>query len=139
MDKLKKILSGFPGWIFTLVTGLVILWLTLAPDPLGDDAPTLFPGADKIVHGLMFGFLTVMVLLDKERKTDWRKVPDRFIWLTALFTSVFGIGIEFIQRSMDMGRGFEVADMIADCIGVALCAFSWQRLQHYWSHPIKTK
>ena len=64
MERLRKTLTGFPPWSFSLFTVMVILWLTLMPDPLGDDAPTLFPGADKIVHGLMFGFLTIVVLLD---------------------------------------------------------------------------
>ena len=71
MEKLRAALSRLPQWVFTAATTLLILWLTLAPDPLGDDAPTLFPGADKIVHAIMFGFLTTMILLDTERKRGW--------------------------------------------------------------------
>ena len=133
MDKVRDSLTRLPGWIFTSVTVLLILWLTLAPDPLGDDTPTLFPGADKIVHGLMFGFLTVMVLLDKERKNGWHEVAGLFILLAAISTAAFGIAIEFIQKAMEMGRGFEAADMIADCVGVIICAVCWQALQHKWS------
>ena len=36
------------------------------PDPLGDDAPTLFPGADKVVHAIMFGFLDAAAGLSEE-------------------------------------------------------------------------
>ena len=132
MNKIKETLTRLPKWLFTSLTVALILWLTLAPDPLGDDSPDLFPGADKIVHAIMFGFLTVMVLLDRQRKAEWRKVSAKFISFTAVATAAFGIAIEFIQRAMDMGRGFEVADMIADCAGVALCACLWAILQRRW-------
>lgn len=129
MNKIKTTLTRFPMWIFTILTVLLILWLTLAPDPLGDDSPELFPGADKIVHAIMFGFLTVMILLDRQRKSGWKRVSVKFITLAAISTAAFGIAIEFIQKAMDMGRGFEVADMIADCTGVAICAFLWAKFQ----------
>lgn len=133
MNKIKTILTRFPMWIFTILTVLLILWLTLAPNPLGDDSPVLFPGADKIVHGIMFGFLLAMILLDRQRKTDWQILRPAFITAAAAAAGAFGIGIEFIQKAMDMGRGFEIADMTADCTGVAICAVSWAKLQLYWS------
>ena len=132
MNKIKETLTRLPKWLFTSLTVALILWLTLAPDPLGDDSPDLFPGADKIVHAIMFGFLTVMILLDRQRKMGWRMVQAKFISFAAISTAAFGIAIEFIQKAMDMGRGFEVADMIADCTGVALCAFLWAILQRRW-------
>lgn len=132
MTKIKETLTRFPVWIFTLLTVLLILWLTLAPDPLGDDSPDLFPGADKMVHAIMFGFLLTMILLDRTRKRKWKPVTTMFITISAISTAAFGIAIEFIQRAMDMGRGFEVADMIADCTGVGICAFLWAWLQRRW-------
>lgn len=134
MNKIKVFLTKMPGWILTILTVLLILWLTLAPDPLGDDSPQLFPGADKIVHAVMFGFLTVMILLDRERTTDWHPVGKSFAITVGLASAIFGIAIEFVQRAMDMGRGFEVADMIADCTGAFLCTLFWLLLQHHWSN-----
>ncbi len=135
MDKIKEILTRLPAWALTALTVLLILWLTLAPDPLGEDAPTLFPGADKVVHALMFGFLTVMILLDKERKSAWHPVGWPFILLAAAGAAGLGIAIEFVQNAMEMGRGFEVADMIADCIGAVICAVCWEKFQYCWSSP----
>ena len=134
MNKIKELLSRMPKWIFTVLTVLLILWLTLAPDPLGDDSPELFPGADKIVHAIMFGFLTGMILLDRERKGDWSPLGKPCIAIAGISSAAFGIIIEFIQRAMDMGRGFEVADMIADCIGALLCSVLWMWLQPRWSN-----
>lgn len=44
----------------------VILWLTLAPQPLPDAGGSWldFPGADKVVHALMFGALALVLAVD---------------------------------------------------------------------------
>ena len=133
MDKIRNMLSRFPGWLFTVLTILLILWLTLVPDPFGDDAPTLFPGADKLVHAIMFGFLTIMILFDRQRGNHWKKLDSKFIVVSALISSLLGILIEVLQLEMDMGRGFELADMVADATGSFLCAWCWKIFQGYWS------
>ena len=132
MDKAKAFLTALPSWTLSVLTVALILWLTLVPDPLGDDAPRLFPGADKVVHAVMFGFLTVMILLDRQRKKNWIRLSAPFVWMAALFSTMSGIGIEVAQLEMELGRGFEVADMVADAIGAALCAAIWLRFQHLW-------
>lgn len=132
---LRHQISHLPAWLFTALTVGLILWLTLSPDPLGDEDIPLFPGADKIVHAIMFGFLCVMILLDFQRKRGWHDVARRFILGAAAIATLLGISIEFAQLLMDMGRGFEIADMIADTAGAFLCAFLWIKLQHLWSQP----
>jgi VanZ family protein len=133
MEKLRAALSRLPQWVLTAATTLLILWLTLAPDPLGDDAPTLFPGADKIVHAIMFGFLTTMILLDTERKRGWIQLPAVRIVSAAVASALLGALIEVAQLEMEMGRGFEWADMAADATGAALCGCGWKMLQRHWS------
>ncbi len=133
MDKLREALSRFPRWIFTILTVLLILWLTLMPDPLGDTTPTLFPGADKVVHAIMFGFLTTMILLDHQRNISWRPVSSGYIAVAATVSSLLGIIVEVLQLKMEMGRGFETADIIADISGAVLCGVGWKMLQKRWS------
>lgn len=135
MVKLKKMLQRFPSWSFSVFTLLVILWLTLAPKPLGDEAPVLFPGADKIVHGIMFGFLVMMILLDIQRKTGWVKTGWVTMLIVAAISSFFGIMIEFAQLNMNMGRGFETSDMAADAIGAFSLGIVWELCQHLWIDP----
>ncbi len=48
----------------TAVVVLAILWLTLAPKPLPDSDVHWFEGADKVVHGCMFGGLFFVMGLD---------------------------------------------------------------------------
>lgn len=124
--------SKLPPWLFTIITVMAILWLTLAPKPLGDEAPMLFEGADKVVHAIMFGGLTAMILLDWQRKNRWQRITWMFALIVAAVSSIFGIIIEFAQLGMHMGRGFEQADILADTIGAFAFALIWMFLQNIW-------
>ena len=132
MEKVRMSLSKLPPAILSGITLLAILWLTLAPKPLGDNAPTLFEGADKVVHGLMFGFLTAIMLLDWQRIHCWQRVTWGQATLYATCTSFIGMAIEFAQEYMSLGRGFEGSDILADTIGAFSFAVAWVLLQKFW-------
>ncbi|MCH5223544.1 MAG: VanZ family protein [Muribaculaceae bacterium] len=133
MERVRSFLSGLPPWLFSTLTIIAILWLTLAPKPLGEKPPPLFPGADKIAHGIMFGGLTAMLLLDWQRKHDWKPTINSRIWIDALSCGMFGILIEYLQDFLQMGRGFEYADMIADCAGALIIGLFWTCCQRSWT------
>lgn len=130
MEKIRKALSVIPPWMPTTLTVVLILWLTLAPDPLGDEGPTLFEGADKIVHAIMFGFLTFVMLLDRQRSRQWKRLSSRVLVMMPVIASLLGIAVEVAQLLMGLGRGFEITDMIADIIGAVLAAFAYRYFQH---------
>ena len=132
MERVKIVLGKLPVGILSVLTSVAILWLTLAPKPLGDEPPSLFQGADKIVHGIMFGGLTWMMLLDWQRKHKWRRVGWQRGMTCAAISSLFGILIEFTQSYMDLGRGFEYADIMADTIGAFIFAWFWITFQKFW-------
>ena len=129
---MRSRLSRLPGLMFTIIVLAAILWLTLAPKPMGDDPPPLFPGADKIAHACMFGGLVIAVLFDRQRKNGWKPIRSKFALAVAAASSIFGVAIEFLQLGMHMGRGFEYSDMIADTLGAFICAFAWVIFQKYW-------
>jgi len=124
MDRIREIFSRLP---------YVILYAALNDNPIGADELPIFPGADKVVHAIMFGFLSVMLLLDYQRKHGWRETGSGVMLIAAFISSALGILIEFIQRWMAMGRGFDPGDMVADVAGVVICVFLWSRLQRHWS------
>ena len=136
--KLQRVLEKWPAWILTIVVSLIILYLTLYPDPLPDDTPQLFPGADKVVHALMFGGLTLVALLDRQRldaRRDgvWAPLPGRFVWSVAFISAFSGAVIECLQWTMGLGRGFEIADIVADTAGAFAFAALWLMLQRHWT------
>lgn len=125
MNRAQRIIEKFPPWLLTAVTTAAILWLTLAPRPLGDMKPELFPGADKVVHAIMFGGLLLMIYVDKSRAGNWHPLRVFFMVVAMLAVILFGISIEFIQGSMDIGRSFDIYDILADAAGAVLVAVLW--------------
>lgn len=105
-----------------LTIGL-ILWLTLAPDPVGELDVPLFEGIDKVVHACMFGFLAGIIWFDAGRRRGrWHTPSLAHRTLFCCEALLLGIAIEFAQKQMAMGRGFEPADMLADAAG---CLLAW--------------
>lgn len=128
----KKRLSKIPAGTFTIFTVLAILWLTLAPKPLGEKPPSLFEGADKLAHAVMFGGLAIIILFDRQRKHNWKTIPWPIVLLAASVSSIIGILIEIIQDRMGLGRGFETGDIIADVSGAFIFSLIWLFLQNFW-------
>ena len=119
-----------PVWQPTAVVAVTILFLTLAPQPLGDEPPPMFEGADKVVHALMFGALAGVIALD--RFMSGRR--DGAIALTLIFSGVaLGGGlIEVAQQLMGAGRSGDMADFGADTIGCALGIGVFLLLRRRW-------
>lgn len=124
-ERLHKGMRKVPGWLCTTVCLAVILYLTLYPDPFGDEELPLFPGADKIVHGLMFFGLTLCMLFDYMRQRGWKMLSLPAISLISLIGMGIGIGIEYLQEAMDMGRGKGFWDMAADAFGAISAGALW--------------
>ena len=72
-----------------------------------------------------------MMLLDWQRKNKWERVKGLRAFMAALISSGLGILIEFLQWRMNLGRGFEYSDMIADAIGAFSFSYGWILLQNF--------
>ena len=75
-----------------------------------------------MVHALMFGGLTVVMLSDSFRG---RKLNIPVLLLIIIFGVMLGALAEIIQREMGLGRNAERADFYADAIGVAAASCAW--------------
>ncbi|MDE6409436.1 MAG: VanZ family protein [Muribaculaceae bacterium] len=124
-NNLKKIIQTLPPWILTGITLLIILWLTLSPRPFGSLETPFFSGADKLAHALMFGFLVAMMALDRTRKRDFHRLSPLYLICCAIFSSLLGVAIEYLQEALKTGRAFEYIDMVADSCGAFAAAFIW--------------
>ena len=122
---MRGFIAKFPPWSLTVVTLALLLWLTLAPKPLGERPPELFPGADKIAHGIMFGGQLLMILVDRLRSKDWTRPGYGFITLATSTVILLGIVIEELQGAMDIGRSYDVKDIYADATGTIIVAAMW--------------
>ncbi len=105
--------------VATVLLVEVTLWLTLAPKPLGDDPPPLFPGADKLAHALMFMAICGASLYEQKLLGRLR---TRTIVINAIATALFGLLTEIGQALLNQGRAFEWGDIAADATGAFLAA-----------------
>ena len=102
------------------MSAALTLWLSLGPAPPGSGA---FPGADKAFHGLAY-FVTTLLLLFA---AVWRpgRGPGPLArfgpgLIVAVVTS--GLVVELLQGMLTERREPELADWLADAVGVLAAA-----------------
>ena len=115
-------INRLPPWTLTIVCFLAICWLTLAPHPLPDNDIPLFPGADKLVHAIMFGGFTLCIILDWNRRHGWPTAVSKADTYAAVIAALFGSITEALQNAMHAGRSGDRWDLLADIIGAFLTA-----------------
>lgn len=101
-----------------------ILWLTLAPKPIPDNDMHLFPGADKVVHALMFGVLNAVLIFDfrRRRPREGHVVTCKEVVIITIVSTIFAALDEWAQGAMALGRTAELLDFAADFMGILLAA-----------------
>jgi VanZ family protein len=73
----------------------------------------MFPGIDKVVHIMMYFILSLLFC--------WAvRTELNYYWLFLIIPSTIGWGIfmEYMQRSMHIGRSFDPNDILANSFGV---------------------
>lgn len=101
--------------LWTMQLALAAYYSLLPAAKLGE-----MPGSDKLWH--LSGYL-ILALPIPFLWTAWRKVC-----VTGVLLTLYGVVLEFAQRYVP-GRGFEVADMLANSTGVAcgIALATWLR------------
>lgn len=130
----RSLLTAAVWWPTALVAG-GILWLTLAPHPVGEVRVELFAGADKLVHALMMALLTAAALFDRWRGPGRRRpLRRRSVAVVLLAVALFSAVDEWAQGAMGLGRTADPADLLADFAGILLAAGATLPLLRKLSH-----
>lgn len=106
----------------TFLSILLILWLTIVPDPMPEDTPELWPGADKCVHLLMMGFVCALWLTDRFRHRAFSWWPTVLITFAVIAMAAL---IEVAQGAMGLGRSCDINDWIAGSAGAVAATCAW--------------
>ncbi|MCH5215949.1 MAG: VanZ family protein [Muribaculaceae bacterium] len=118
-------ISKIPFGITTFVVVALIMYATLDPNPLPDTEIRLFEGADKVIHTIMFLTLSLALSFDYNKKLFGKYNNITVAIVVGLFSTIFGIAIEFMQDAMAMGRTADIYDAIADAFGAFIGSFVW--------------
>lgn len=108
-------------WPTALVVA-VIIYGTLFPDPAGVDELPPIPHIDKLIHAIMFGGLAGAMGFDYARSHGLRRPSRRAMAVFAIISTLAGGAIELLQGAMQLGRGADWYDLLADAVG-AFVAF----------------
>ncbi len=123
-----KILLKVPAGVFSAFFTLVVLYLCLVPQPVKSAGLLDFPGADKVVHFLMFFAIAASYLFDfgKTAMPPGRLGRGKAIAVTAVAIALGG-AIEVAQELMGLGRSMDIFDFLADAAG-AVCAMALMQM-----------
>ena len=122
-----KLLLKVPTVIFSILLTAVVLYLCLAQQPVKSPGFFSFPGADKVVHGIMFFALTAVYLFDCRKMKHPRPISGAGTVMIGIAAILLGGAIEVVQELMALGRSMDPLDWLADACGVggAVAAVPW--------------
>ncbi len=122
--------KNWRGIVVTILFAILILILSIIPPDIKGDTPSFyFPGMDKIIHALMYGSFTIVVLHEflKNRYFNFIKVA----WiLSGIFT--YSILMEIVQLTLIAYRSGDVWDILANLAGIlsgAVLMFIFKKLR----------
>ena len=132
MNIIFKIVKKLPFGLLTFIGLGVVTYLTLFYVPKPEDVPSAFAfeGADKVVHLIMFFLCESCLMLDFfcRLKPDTSGEKRKRLALALIISGIVFAGMtELAQHYMGIGREWELADFVADTVGIIL-AWPFTRL-----------
>ncbi|HTQ63933.1 MAG TPA: VanZ family protein [Puia sp.] len=118
MKNLKKYLGKLYlaiGW-----SAIIFILLSLPGSMIPKEQSFMLPGFDKIVHiGLFGGFVLLWCFYYSSKRLSSKKQLRIFFYIF-LIASLYGIGMEYVQKYLIPMRDFDVEDILADLMGAGL-------------------
>lgn len=102
----------------------VIVYATINDNPTADIDLNLFPGADKLIHCIMFGGLTGAVIFDYQRAHRMPALPPSFLLKVCVAVMVFAAFDEWAQSVITHSRQGDFWDWAGDTVGIAVAYFT---------------
>lgn len=120
--------------IFSILTALVILYLSLASSQSFDKVPYFnIPYFDKIVHfGMYFGLMSVIIFENRKSIKSSRQ-----LFLIAIIPFLYGVSMEILQLTLTLSRSGSIYDAVADLAGIITSLLLWLWVKPFIKQEIK--
>lgn len=114
-------------YLWAVIWGFFVLFLIVTPIDMDGDKLSRFnfPGIDKLVHTGVFFVFTVLMLFASLKNSKSLKLMSVTVVLILFIASSFAIGTELIQDKLTSYRSFELWDIFADHVGIAMGYFAY--------------
>ena len=108
-------------WIPPVFWGLLITVLSIIPGGPGNLNFLGIPYFDKVGHFGMYAVWAFLIFNACAGNPGWSL--RKAFWWTLMLGACVGVGLEFLQNMMALGRQFEIWDMVANACGVIVGGF----------------
>jgi VanZ family protein len=103
------------GYISILLFAILILVLSIIPTDKGGTPSFYFEGMDKIIHALMYGIFTMLIL---NQYVHQQRI--KFLWTMVLLMGIWAYSVlmEILQLALVESRSYEFNDILANLAGI---------------------
>ena len=102
-------------WPAIIWSVIVFILLVLPPLSIAKETQLTITHFDKVIHFLLFGMLVILWGIYLKTKYPFSKKFISLLFVVFLLATGYGIVMEFVQ--LNVGRDFDVWDMLADAVG----------------------
>lgn len=112
---------------WALIWGIFVIFLIVTPVNMSEGQLSRFnfPGIDKLVHTGVFFVFTVLMFFASLKNSHSLKLVNFSVILILVIASSFAFGTELIQEKLTSYRTFELWDIFADHVGIAMAYFAY--------------
>jgi hypothetical protein len=130
MNKLSQLLINYK---LTLITAGIIFFLSLSTSENINKVWFLnFKFSDKLAHLGMYGFLTLVYLIERTAFLRSSQATRKTRWFYVWWIILIGAGIEFLQPVI-VGRDKDFWDFIANTIGILVGYLLFYYIKKYYN------
>ena len=130
---MQKTLQKVVNYKFTILTVAIIIFLSLTgSENINTPKIFKFKNADKLIHFGMYGFLTLVYLIERTGFINKKTKQNKTKWFYVMWIILIGVVIE-IGQPIIAGREKDVWDFIANTAGVILAYFAFLVICKYYN------
>ncbi len=130
---MRKIYESIVNYKFTILTMVIIVFLSLSGSNNINTPRFLdFKGADKLIHFGMYGFLTLIYLMERTGLLKPKMKTKQTRWFFVIWIVLIGAIIEIVQPIF-AGREKDILDFFSNTAGVIMAYIAFYVFTRYYN------
>ena len=117
---INNVIGKLPKGLLSMLTLALIAYASLDADPFDAHRIRLFEGSDKVVHCIMYCFLSLALMVDVAKVKCVNLLNVNVMSVCSIVAFAYSVTMEYLQGMMNQGRSASIGDVVANMIGVIL-------------------
>lgn len=137
--KINVIINRIPKGLMSILIVMIVAYISLDKNPFDTNKISLFEGADKVIHCIVYCVMTLIFMVDWAKIRYPKNITILSMWVCVAISFVYSLLMEYMQDAMQLGRTASVYDVIANLIG-ALLGFLFMKFIFFkWLYDINKR